>query len=61
MALKKYKIIEGQSPIQHFPNNIGRVDLREQNDAFVDEHKEILAHLVEEVKSQPTPPADKKS
>lgn len=60
MSLKKYKIIEGQSPIQHFPNNIGRVDLREQTDEFVTEHKDILSHIVEEVKTT-APVADKKT
>lgn len=54
MALKKFKIKDGASPVQHFPNNIGRVDLSEQTDAFITEHLEILVDVVEEVKQKTT-------
>lgn len=57
MTLKRFKVKEGVSPIQHFPV-LGRVDISTQTDEFVEKHKDIISHLVEEVKEKPaTTPA----
>lgn len=63
MKSKKFQMKPGANPVQHFPNNIGRVDLSTANDAFIEEHIEIISHLVEEVKAKTTEgkPEDKKA
>lgn len=63
MKSKKYQLKQGANPIQHFPDNIGRIDLSKASDAFIEEHIEIISHLVEEVtvKTTEAKPDDKKA
>ncbi len=50
----KYKFKKDAPMVHHFPGGIGRVDLNEVDDAFLEKHRDIIGHVIDGEIKAPT-------